>query len=733
MEMNPTKEDFVRLWTSAQPGVAAYVSAMVPDHHAAEDVLQECAAVLLLKFSSYDSSRSFLSWAIGVCRIEIFSRRRRHTIERLVFDDAALQNIAQAYDELGDEVDDRIRALRYCTDKIQGRSRQLLDLRYAQNLKPRDIAKRFGSTPNATTVALARIRAALRRCIQRLLSQKDPPPAQDMVAMSEAYVDQTLTPGAAQLLRDSVVDDMENAKALVCELLLHRQLYDILQGESALRLETIAEEPTGGSEWRYQSVMMPAIVETPGEPDETPISFPAVPAIVNTPEQTGATPILPLAPAPPADRPWQGYSILQSYWWKAAAVVLLAVGVGLSVLLHHRVQFATVTQTIDAKWDDGISRTTSTQVPNGDVLSLQSGFCGLRCADGTQVIVQGPARFTMQSSDRILLSEGKIVAAMSSGAKQFVVATPSCTVTDLGTEFGVSVEPATGITGVDVFRGSVHVVPAGKQTASMDVTAGSAVLVENQVVHAVSAVSSPQRFVRSLSSPPITLDIADLLSGGDGSTHRRGGMIDPSSGASGELEPVDEFGGDNVYHRVPALPVVDGCFVPDGANGSIQVDSAGDRVPLPKTDGASYDMIVGGNNVLTVAGATRILTVVGGVDYSKEGHWLLFLHANVGITFDLAAIRRCHPGLSLSRFYATVGNSFPRNLNGDVPGDMYCFVDGVSRFERKRFSRTDTFTLDVPLNDTDRFLTIVTTDGGVGNSGHDILLGDCVLETHASE
>lgn len=712
--MTPTKEEFVRLWTSAQAGVAAFISAMVPDYHAAEDILQECAAILFQKFADYDYSKPFLSWAIGVSRLEILSRRRRFSLEKLVLDDAALENIAIAYDQLGGEVDDRVMALRYCADKVQGRSRRLLDLRYGRNLKPKDIAKQLGSTPNATSVALARIRTALRECIEKLLTQDRDHGMKDMVSLTEAFIDGALTPSEAELLCKAVGEDIQHAKAFTRELLLHRRLYDIFHGESVLRVHEMSGGSTGGSEWRYDSVVLPAIVEAPEEPAES---------ATHSAE--------PDPSPPPRAEPRENWNSLAGRWWKAAAAVLLAAGLTFAVVTHRRPSPAMFTQFVDAQWEDAATRTKATRIERGNPLSLASGFCALHFGDGTQVIVEGPARFTVESIDRMRLSAGKLTAVMTPNAKGFVVETPSSAITDLGTEFGVRVDAANGVTEVDVFKGSVRVAGLQPASGSLDVIAGDAALVTDNTVRMMPATALPQDFVRDLASQSLPLDVADLVSGGDGLSHRRGGMIDASSGAAGWFNPIGEFAGDNVYHLVSSLPVVDGCFVPDGSAGDVQVDSAGHRVSLPMTDGGSFAMIVGGNHLRTRPTSNPISTVIGGVDYSKPGHWFLFLHANVGITFNLAAIRKLHPGLSVSRFRATVGNSFPYDIRDKLPGDIYCIVDGVSRFARKEFQRTDTFAAEVPLNDSDRFLTIVTTAGGAGNAGHDILLGDCVLETRA--
>ncbi len=165
MPSEAMNEEFVRLWTSVQPGVAAFVTSMIPDFHRAEDVLQRCAAVLLRKFDQYDHSQPFIAWAIGVARFEVLAERRRVASDRLVFDELAVENVANACRRIDREVGGMVQALQNCINRLSSKARQLLELRYGADLKPREIAARLGSTVNATTVALNRVRQSLRNCI----------------------------------------------------------------------------------------------------------------------------------------------------------------------------------------------------------------------------------------------------------------------------------------------------------------------------------------------------------------------------------------------------------------------------------------------------------------------------------------------------------------------------------------------------------------------------------------
>ena len=162
-------EQFTRFWTEAQPIVAGYINAVVPDFQEAEDLLQDVAVILLRKFSEYDAQRPFLAWAIGIAKREVLMARRAHARSLLCYQADLLDRISQVYEDLAPELEDRSRALRDCLQTIKGRASELLRLRYEESLKPNAIASRFGLAVVAVRVMLSRTRAALRECIERKL------------------------------------------------------------------------------------------------------------------------------------------------------------------------------------------------------------------------------------------------------------------------------------------------------------------------------------------------------------------------------------------------------------------------------------------------------------------------------------------------------------------------------------------------------------------------------------
>lgn len=160
---------FTREWTSAEPTVMAYVRAIVRDPHVARDIVQATALVLCRKVEQWNSDRDFLPWALGFAKTQILSHRRDAGRSRLVFDDSVLDAITAAWPEATVEVRPEQAALRGCLDTLPGEARELIRLRYDDDLPHADVAERTGSTSGAVRVALTRIRRTLFDCVTHRL------------------------------------------------------------------------------------------------------------------------------------------------------------------------------------------------------------------------------------------------------------------------------------------------------------------------------------------------------------------------------------------------------------------------------------------------------------------------------------------------------------------------------------------------------------------------------------
>jgi hypothetical protein len=407
----------------------------------------------------------------------------------------------------------------------------------------------------------------------------------------------------------------------------------------------------------------------------------------------------------------------------------------------------------------------------GRQFALISGLLEITYDSGAKVILQGPVTYDVDSSAGGYLAIGKVTAKLEENSEvgsqrsevrgqkselasqklegkdqKFVVRTPTAIVTDLGTEFGVEVADD-GTTTSHVFRGSVTV----QMTSSVGRSdAAPQVLRENQSARVKKSEkrilllqSSPHAgdFARKIPDVAMkSLDLVDIVAGGDGFSSKRSRGIDATNGRVLEVLPnwgTNYLVGDHKYHPVEGMPFVDGVFVPDGGPGPVQIASTGlVSTEFPKTSNDTVHAVWAGGAIPPIDPsypATR--TVLGKTDYASARHGLLFLHANKGVTFDLKAIRQANPDGKLARFRAIAGNteaSLPdTNLakGESIHADLWVLVDGRCRFRRREINQyTGAFSVLVPLTDGDRFLTLAATDGGDGISWDWIIFGDPRLD-----
>lgn len=157
----------MRLWTLAQPVVSAFVGSVVRDFAARDDVLQETAIAVMESFERYDPQRPFVAWAMGIAQNQVRLYYRRVQRDRLVFDDDVLFQLVAVFEATFAEQAPALSFLRSCLDQLDGRARDLCELRYGRDLKPAAIAEALGMTANTVAKALQRIRDQLRLCIER--------------------------------------------------------------------------------------------------------------------------------------------------------------------------------------------------------------------------------------------------------------------------------------------------------------------------------------------------------------------------------------------------------------------------------------------------------------------------------------------------------------------------------------------------------------------------------------
>ena len=579
---------------------------------------------------------------------------------------------------------------------------------------------------------------------------KLPPADSELVRLVDAMCDGAISPAERDRLESLLTDDLAAKRYYVAYLDLHAQMQWFTRGEQGV----------GAAIDRQPAAQSP-------EPNDSSINI----------KVSGPLPVAFGQPAPFVGSLPFSYMvatvvmcvILLSAW--AYKITLPSPSADNTVGRLARVEppqpvfVGRVTGIADCRWTGQSAEPfIGAYVSVGSKYSLDAGLLEITYDDGARVILQGRCKYEVDSRRGGYLAIGKLTARVevgggesgnrrigdsgirgvgrakgqvdrndtaASSAPLFAIRTPSAIVTDLGTEFGVEVDEV-GETVSHVFQGSVVV----QATDGGGLPRGAArVLKANESVRVITADNGrvtvgrlsarSADFVRSIPQTKYkTLDLVDIVAGGDGFSARRNLGIDPTNGRSVSLTPeVLEscawFAGDGKCHPVESHPFVDCVFVPDGQAGPVRVDSADHTFAgFPDTCNATWKHIwaVGDGHI-----KLPFTAVLEDVDYAASPHGQLFMHANSGITFDLQAIRRAMPDAKLLRFIATAGSSSKAiydERNVLVISDIWVLVDGRVRFERRGvdgYGYSGVFRVSIPLGGDDRFLTLATTDGGNGS------------------
>jgi hypothetical protein len=207
-------------------------------------------------------------------------------------------------------------------------------------------------------------------------------------------------------------------------------------------------------------------------------------------------------------------------------------------------------------------------------------------------------------------------------------------------------------------------------------------------------------------------ELASLLPPDTGIDRRNGAVTHEKQGYHRDIRT-------NHLQKVDHVPGVLAVFIPDGKS-AVQVAEKKGVVGIPATNGHAWDTIA--NRPLNAQRTTKL----NGVDYIGKGHSLLALHANGGITFDLAAIRE-RSGLRRMRLTGVVGFGAAESA-ADTRADFTVYVDAERKFQKIRMRKDETAVLDIDIPLEAGTCTLVATDGGDGIGSDLLFIGDPKLE-----
>lgn len=423
-------------------------------------------------------------------------------------------------------------------------------------------------------------------------------------------------------------------------------------------------------------------------------------------------------------------------------IVSVALSIAAIILLVLFVQYtpsklgyevATLSDSINAKWVDttGSMEEGARLVASREGLMLREGLAELLFDNNTRIVLEAPAEFQILADDQIKLNYGCLYAVVSKQAYGFTIITQNSRIIDLGTEFGVKSE-LDGDMEVHVVSGSVNLLSGllGRKTnITLEAGIAKALNASTAQIHDISY--NKHAFVRHINSKTETVwrgektvDLADIVGGGNGlGTGQQGTCIDTTTGQwksesylsakSDTIRPGSRMQSDYLLHAVKTTPFIDGVFIPDNDQGPVAISTGGHLFDeFPDTSGLGWGGILYVEDMIW-----NHVIKLNNERYGIPGKPALFMHGNAGITFDLAGIREAFSG-SLKEFTAVYGiadDYSDGKLGCPAYADFWVLVDGQVRFCKKGVQVHQGGSISVALSEEDRFLTLVTTDGGQGS------------------
>jgi RNA polymerase sigma-70 factor (ECF subfamily) len=157
-------------WLLVQHGAKlhAYTWQFVQDDHLAEDILQDMVVLALKKCNQINDEAHFPAWARQTCRNLAMNALRKRGHHAVSLSNAVLDQLECHWKKLDTVVlSDSIVALRKCMERLAPQARQIIEMRYADDLRPNEVAERLGLKINTVYMAMMRTHRTLAECVER--------------------------------------------------------------------------------------------------------------------------------------------------------------------------------------------------------------------------------------------------------------------------------------------------------------------------------------------------------------------------------------------------------------------------------------------------------------------------------------------------------------------------------------------------------------------------------------
>jgi len=165
--------EFEAILRETQSVIRAYIAGMGVPLDSTDDIAQEVYLEFYKGRARRPGDVEPIRWLKGIAKnlcLNYFRKSKRKAEQHLEAVAVLLERLDCPLDDVreSDPLDG-------CLEKLPPRSRELIALRYEENLESAAIGKRLKLSPEAVRITLLRIRTVLRECLGRRLAQEGTP------------------------------------------------------------------------------------------------------------------------------------------------------------------------------------------------------------------------------------------------------------------------------------------------------------------------------------------------------------------------------------------------------------------------------------------------------------------------------------------------------------------------------------------------------------------------------
>lgn len=170
-EQDSRSKDFFRLFMANQKSIYAFILAMVHNCQDADDIMQETTTLMWQRFNDFKSDTNFGAWGTQIARFKVLQHYRSKSRLPEMFDKDLMDQISSCTRKKINEIKPRLDALQECLKKLNESDKKLISIKYDQNVKITELAKRMDRPVQGLYKAIARIHNLLHGCVNRVLKR----------------------------------------------------------------------------------------------------------------------------------------------------------------------------------------------------------------------------------------------------------------------------------------------------------------------------------------------------------------------------------------------------------------------------------------------------------------------------------------------------------------------------------------------------------------------------------